>query len=70
MSKIAKLVCVSLMTRVIVDENLSEDELLEVAMKQARPQFIDKLETDGLADRLESIEDDEECPFGTFDTDK
>lgn len=64
MSKIAKLVCVSLMTRVIVDSNLSEDELLEEAMKQARPQFIDKLTNDGLGDHLESIEDDEEMPFG------
>lgn len=70
MTKIAKLVCVSLMTRVIVEDNLSEDKLLEEAMKQARPQFIDKIENDGLADHLESLEDDEECPFGTFDTDK
>jgi len=70
MAKIAKLVAVSLMTRVIVDENLSEDELLEEAMKQARPQFIDKIANDGLGDHLESIEEDTECPFGTFDSDK
>lgn len=70
MAKVAKLVCVSLMTRVIVDEELSEDELLEKAMKQARPQFVDIIMNDGIGDHLESLEDDDECPFGTFDSDK
>jgi hypothetical protein len=69
MKKVAKLVCVSLMTRVVVEDGLSEDELLEKAMELARPQLIDKLRNDGLADHLESIEDDVECPFGSFNDD-
>ena len=70
MKKVAMLVCVSLMTRVIVDENLTEDELLEEAMKQARPKLIEKITLDGLGDHLESLENDEECPYGTFDDEK
>ena len=58
------------MTRVIVEDNLSEDELLEEAMKKARPQFIDKIVNDGLGDHLESLENDEECPFGSIEGDK
>jgi hypothetical protein len=69
MAKIAKLVCVSLMTRVIVDEGLSEDELLEKVMEQARPKLVEKLMNDGLGDHLESLEDDNECPYGTLTDD-
>ena len=67
MPKVAKLVCVSLMTRVIVDENATDEEI----MQKARPQFVEKLNEDGLLDHLESIEDDEEMPFGEgLDDDK
>ena len=70
MGKVAKLVCVSLMTRVIVEDGLSEeDELAEIA-EQVKPQFVDKIMNDGIGDHLESIVDDTECPFGTFDSDK
>lgn len=62
MKKVAKLVCVSLMTRIVVDENATEEQMMELA----RPQLIEKLQEDGLLDHVESIEDDEECPFGTF----
>lgn len=70
MAKVAKLVCISLMTRVIVEDNLSEDEELTAIAEQVRTNCIDKIKNDGIGDHLESIELDEECPFGSFDTDK
>lgn len=67
MAKVAKLVCVSLMTRVIVEDGLSEDDELDAIAGQARTNFIDKLTNDALGDHLENIELDEECPYGTFE---
>lgn len=58
MKKVAKLVYVSLATRVIVDENASESEILEIAKNN----FLGKIETE-LNEHLEEILDDEECPF-------
>jgi hypothetical protein len=62
MSKVAKLVTVSLMVRVIVDDAASESDILEAA----RPNLIEKFRSE-LGENLESIEDDTECPYGTFD---
>jgi hypothetical protein len=56
--KVAKLVIVSLMTRVIVEEGTSETDILI----QAQQKFIDKIENE-IHEHLESIEDDVECPF-------
>jgi hypothetical protein len=58
MSKVAKLVYVSLVTRVVVDENASEDEILNTA----RSKFIEKV-TNELGENLEEIVDDTECPY-------
>jgi hypothetical protein len=58
MAKVAKLVYVSLITRVIVDENASDTEILA----KAQSKFIEKIETE-INEHLESIEDDTECPF-------
>lgn len=66
MARVAKLVRISLMTRVIVND--TDDE--ETIMKKARPNFIDKVKEEGLLDHLESIEDDEEIPFGKGYDDK
>lgn len=63
--KVAKLVLVSLMTRVIVEEDATQEQILEAA----KPQFIDKVKTD-LADNLEEITDDEEVPYGESPNDK
>jgi hypothetical protein len=68
--RVAKLVMVSLMTRVIVDDNLTEEQELEQIAEQAKAAFVDKIMNDGFGDHLESIEDDEDCPFGTFYSDK
>lgn len=70
MAKVAKLVCISLMTRVIVEDGLSEEAELDAIASQVRAACIDKITNDGIGDHLESIELDEECPFGTFDSDK
>jgi hypothetical protein len=58
MSLVAKLVSVSLMTRVIVDENASEFEILELAGIK----LSEKIQNE-LTEHLESIEDDIECPY-------
>jgi hypothetical protein len=56
--KVAKLVYISLATRVVVDENASEEEILNAA----RPNFTTKVQ-DELGEHLEEILDDEECPY-------
>ncbi|MHA2404809.1 MAG: hypothetical protein ACXADH_17565 [Candidatus Kariarchaeaceae archaeon] len=61
--KVAKLVYFSLMTRVIVDEGATEDEI--IASTYANIQ--DKIDNRELGDNLEEIDDDTECPYGTFD---
>jgi hypothetical protein len=58
MSLVAKLVYVTLATRVIVDENASESEILELAGIR----LADKIQNE-LTEHLESIEDDIECPY-------
>lgn len=65
MSKVAKLVYFSLMTRVVVDENATEDDII----KASYPNIQAKIDNRELGDNLEEIDDDLECPFGTFDTD-
>jgi hypothetical protein len=65
MSKVAKLIEVSLMVRVIVDENATEEQIIAASYDK----FQDKLDNRELGDNLVSIENDTECPFGTFDTD-
>lgn len=57
--KIAKLVCVSLMTRVIVEENATEEEIMELAI----PKLSESL-MDAPFENIEYIKDDIECPFG------
>lgn len=57
--KVAKLVAFSLMTRVIVDENATDDQIIAAAYKGVQ----DKIDNRELGDNLESIEDDEEMPY-------
>ena len=58
MSKVAKLVSVTLITRVIVDENASEQDILELAI----PKLSEKLIYEPF-EHIEEIVDDDECPF-------
>lgn len=64
MTKVAKLVTISLMTRVIVDENATDEQIMDAA----KPKFIEKIKEEAL-ENLEDIVDDTECPFGAFYSD-
>ena len=66
MTKVAKLVEVSLLVRVIVDENATEDQIIEATY----PKLQDKLNNREVGDNVMSIEDDEEVPFGEAPTDE
>lgn len=59
MKKVAKLVTVSFITRVVVDEDATNEEILETA----KPNYIEKLNNNELLDNLDRIEDDTECPY-------
>ena len=64
--KKAVLVTVTLITRVIVEDNLTDEEIVDKAKKG----FQDKIDNDELNENLDSIVDDTECPFGTIEADK
>ena len=64
MRKVAKLVAYSFMTRLVVDEDATEKQIIDASKRMIKLKVQDEL-----GENLESIEDDEECPIGTFDTD-
>jgi hypothetical protein len=61
MAKAAKLVMVSLMTRVVVDDSATDEQILD----EARTKFIEKVNTE-LGENLDDIYDDTECPYGSL----
>ena len=65
MAKVAKLVEFSLMVRVVVEADATDDEIIEASYSKVQ----DKIDNRELGDNLASLEDDFECPFGTFDSD-
>ena len=65
MSKVARLVEFSLLTRVIVEENATEDQIIKASYKGIQA----KIDNRELGDNLVDNDLDDECPFGTFDTD-
>lgn len=58
--KKAILVEFSLMVRLIVDENATDDQIIEASY----PKIQDKINNRELGDNLVSVENDEEVPFG------
>ena len=58
MGKVAKLVTITMSTRVIVDENASESDIIELASIR----MSEKIQYE-FNENLESIEDDIECPY-------
>ena len=58
MAKTAKLVTVSLITRVVVDDTATDDDIIQ----QSKQKFIDTINS-SLGDHIEDIEDDDECPY-------
>ena len=65
MKKVARLVEFSLMTRVLVYEDATEDDIIKASYKGIQ----DKINNQELGDNLVENDLDEECPFGTFETD-
>lgn len=65
MKKVARLVEFSLRTRVVVDENATDDDIIKASYKGIQA----KISNQELGDNLVEAELDEECPFGTFDDD-
>ena len=65
MAKVAKLVYVSMVTRVIVDEDATEEQIINLAQYK----FMDKVQTE-LCENLENIVDDVECPYDPEGIDK
>ena len=57
--KVAKLVYLNLLTRVVVDEDATEEEII----KASRHKFIDKVSDESFGENIEDIVDDEECPY-------
>lgn len=60
MAKVAKLVTISLVTRVVVEHDAPESHILDIA----RYKFMDQIRNE-LDENVESIQPDNECPFGT-----
>lgn len=59
--KVAKLVTVSVTTRVVVEDNASDEQIMEDAMFRC----LINLQNDGICDHLESVVDDTEMPFNS-----
>ena len=57
--KKAHLVLVSMATRVVVDENATEQDII----KLANAQIIDNIIVDGIFENVEEVLDDYECPY-------
>lgn len=64
--KVAKLVTVSITTRVVVEDNDTEEQVAQKAL----PQAVRGIEESGVFDCVTSIQDDTEVPFGTLNSDK
>jgi hypothetical protein len=58
MAKVAKLVYVSMVTRVVVEDTATDEEIIDISTER----FIDKLKTE-IGEHIETIEDDIECPY-------
>jgi len=63
MAKVAKLVEFSLLVRVIVEADATDDEIIEKSYSKVQ----DKIDSRELGDNMVSLEDDLECPYGTIE---
>ena len=64
MRKAAKLVTFAITTRVVVEENATDEKIIDVAIDKLHDTNPDEYL---IADNLDEIRDDTECPYGTFD---
>jgi hypothetical protein len=65
MSKVAKIVAVSFITRVVVDE----DDSLETIASIAEKSIIAKIGNNEFIENIEDVFEDKECPFGSLEKD-
>ena len=66
MAKVAKLVTLVVMTRVVVDDNENAaDKAAELAVNKIRNDYANYI----IQDNVDEIEDDIECPYGSLPTD-
>jgi hypothetical protein len=65
MTKVAKLVSVHPMVRVVVDDTATDEQIF----KAARPKLIEALYECGM-ENLDEIKDDTECKYGSVPQDK
>lgn len=66
MTKVAKLVTLAITTRVVADQSEGEDFILERALDNFKSNTDEYL----IPDNLEEIQDDVECPYGTYSGEK
>ena len=66
--KKAYLVGFSVMTRVVVDSEATEDEIVELAIGKVTN--ADNIIIDMLRGGVDMLEHDDECPYGTFKGEK
>ena len=65
MAKVAKLVAVSFIARVVVDEDAS----LETIYEKAKESVLNQIENGDLPSNVEDIFEDKECPYGSMKKD-
>lgn len=65
MAKVAKLVTISMMTRVVVDDDADDDFIIN----RSAMNFINKI-TNEIGEHIEEIVDDEECPYNPEEDDE
>lgn len=64
MAKVAKLVYASFLVRVIVEDNATDEEIINRSHIKFKVSVNEELNGN-----IEKIVDDTECPYGTFDND-
>lgn len=64
--KKALLVTVELTTRVVVNENATDEEIAEAI----KPNLIERIQNNEAGENIVEIKHDKELPFGSLDSDK
>ena len=66
MAKVAKIIQVSVFTRIIVEDGLTEEQELEVIADTVKERCHSIINESGIGDLIDSIEEDTECPYGSL----
>lgn len=66
MKKKAILVTVELTTRVLVNENATDEQIAEAV----KPNIIARIQNDEVLENMTEVKDDEEMPYGSLESDK